>query len=212
MNLINASDNYISGIKMLSELLTQEWDSEEEKEKFAIEIVQHIAGNEKTIVSKIVNIKSFMDDIQFACEKARSWKKSIDAQIKSAENLEKRLKEYVLNTLKIIESQTGQKEIVDSGVKITYQKQGIKEPVVIDDESLVPNKMKKYTITIESNEERLFEIQEFLRGQSDAVVVKIENEPDKDKLREALKSGNIGLGAHIAPQAEGIRIKSTIKE
>jgi polyhydroxyalkanoate synthesis regulator phasin len=196
-------------MSLLSELLSQEWESEDEKQKFAEEIVRSIVGDEKTIAKKVVNIQEVINAIDAQIEKARAWKKDIDRQIKIATNVQERVKEYALECLKIIFARTGQKYVESDGVRISYQAQGHKHPVVIDDDALVSYKYYDTTISITLPYEKMEEVISMLKNNG-VMTWEEKKTISADRVRSALLNDQKVEGAHIAPQAEGIRIKNVL--
>lgn len=186
-SLINVSGDIAEKMGMLKELMTLEWENEEEREVFAREIVKSIVGDEVTMVHKVQNITAFIDRIDDDVARARKWKDDITKQIGVAENMKARIKEYALFVLKAVCKSTGQKYIEDGDVRISYQPQGDKAPLVITDESMIPNS--------------------FYDEREEVIKTRTLN---KARLKEAIQSGVKIEGAYIAPQAEGIRIKTIL--
>lgn len=186
-SLINISTDIAEKMAMLKELMTLEWSNEEERETFAKEIVKSIVGDEVTMVHKVQNIAAFIGRIDDDVARARRWKDDITAQIGVAENMKSRIKEYALVILKAVCKSTGQKYIEDGDVRISYQAQGDKTPLVITDESMIPNS--------------------FYDEHEEVVKTRTLN---KARLKEAILAGEKIDGAYIAPQSEGIRIKTVL--
>jgi antirestriction protein len=201
-NLQVISNEFISGVEMLREAMTIEYESDEEREKFLNEICISIAGDETNIVKKCTNIKNFLDFCEDKKTRLRDYKKEADAAIKTLDGTQSRLKEYTLLVLKRIANATGKKVIDDGITKITYQAQGSKNPIVIDDEAQIPFEYLYYRVEIPFiSKEEADEI------QNRFPISKIMHTIDKEKLTEALLRGETIDGVHIGAQSEGIRIK-----
>lgn len=185
-SLINVSGDIAEKMGMLKELMSIEWQSDEERETFAKEIVKSIVGDEVTIVHKVQNIAAFLGRVDDDLARARKWKDDINAQIGVAENMKARIKEYALMVLKMVCKSTGQKYIESGDVRISYQAQGDKSPLVITDESMIPH---TYFEDIQPPPVRTL---------------------NKSKLKAAIQAGERVDGAYIAPQSEGIRIKTIL--
>ena len=186
-SLINVSGDIAEKMSMLKELMTLEWENDEERETFAKEIVKSIVGDEVTIVHKVQNIAAFMSRVDDDLARARKWKDDINKQIKVAENMIDRIKEYALFVIKAVCKSTGQKYIEDGDVRISYQAYGDKTPLIITDESMIPNS--------------------FYDEREEVIKTRTLN---KAKLKAAIQAGEKIEGAYIAPQSESIRIKTVL--
>jgi hypothetical protein len=189
---------------MLREALDTEFTTQEDADKFQMELIRHIAGEEKTIVQKIGNIKHFIDFCNAKSEQLTEHRKEIDAVNSAIKNKVKSLKEYVLFVLKQIEKTTGQKGIEADGIKITYQGQGPKEPLNIPDPEKVPFELCDFSVVFSA---LTFEQAKEIFAIHKHGSVKMTHEPNQDKVLSSIKAGNIDTGGVILPQAEGIRIK-----
>ncbi len=208
-SLINIGKDITDKFEMLNELLTKEWESEEEKEIFAAEIVKSIVGDESSFVQKISNIQEFLARVEFDKERAAEWVKDIERQKKIATNMQKRVKEYALYVLKHVCEKMGSKAVDNGTIRISYQNQGIKEPVDVFDETLIPYKFFNHDITFYVSDSEKEKAIDALKSVN-ILPHKIEKWPDKDRIREAIKSGEKVEGAKILPQDEGIRIKNIL--
>lgn len=200
-SLVVMGNDFIEGIKMLSDALGTEFESDEEKKEFCDAIVMHIAGDEKSIVQKTVSIKEFIDFIKTKIDWFKKLKDDANKAENTLKNLEARLKDRVLFVLKNIEKQAGVKCVEFNGIKISYQGSGKKEPVIIDDEARIPFIYKRYSVTINGITKESVDNIETLFDD-----VKISSKPDTDALLKALKDGEEIAGAHIGEQSESIRI------
>jgi len=208
-SLINIGKDITDKFEMLNELLTKEWESEEEKEIFAAEIVKSIVGDESSFVQKISNIQEFLARVEFDKERAAEWVKDIERQKKIATNMQKRVKEYALYVLKNVCSKIGGKAVDNGTISISYQNQGAKERVKIKDETLIPFKYFDHDVTFTVLEENKEAAIEALKAIG-LMPHKIEKYVNKDRLLIALQKGKKIEGAEKLPQDEGIRIKNIL--
>jgi len=186
------------GIKDLTEMINSEEVDNEKVET----LVKKIAGDENKLVYKVLGIKDFLSHIDSQREAMRAWKKRADGAIKKLTGVEKRLKEYTLYNLKKIDKNGN--GIASDGVRIKYQKQGEKEPVIIDEPDKVPFTLSEYSYSIKCSFDEHVKLMEFLDGEK--IAYKSSLAPDKDAVKAELKSGKKVNGARLGEQAEGIRI------
>lgn len=114
-----------------------------------------------------------MKQLEMEQEKAETVSKEFSDKAKVRANSLKRIKEAILLTM----DRLGLKELEAGDYTIKIQKNGGKEPLVLDHPEEVPDNLTKVTI-----------------------------EPDKDKIREYLKD-NSASWAHIEPRGRHLTIK-----
>lgn len=185
-SLININRDIATGLDMLKELCMhgEEWD-DEEREKFAAEIVKSIVGDEKTFVANVQNIVAFFEHVENDCDRASKYVIDIEKQKRVAQNTVKRMKEYTLAMVKEVSSKLGGKSVDSGDVRISWQKYGEAEPIEIIDETRISH--------------TCFDD-----------VVETRRVLNRDKLRAALKAGEKIEGARIIPQRERINIKTIL--
>jgi hypothetical protein len=202
-NAMELAQRMSSSMDMLRESLETEFDNPDELEAFQREICVQIAGDERTIAQKISGIDWYITQLKAAREALTDKRKQIDKVNAAIDNRVERIKDYILMVLKHIEAHTGVNEVKADGIKITYQKQGEKEPLIID-ESLIPNEYKRYAVTLHGFSSTAVDN---FKAQYPQADITVSSAPDKDAIRAAIKRGEEVPGASIGAQAEGIRIK-----
>jgi hypothetical protein len=206
-SLITLGESFTSGLKMLEEAMTTEWESAEERDAFMRELIVHIAGDETSLAQKVVGIKNFLDFLDTREEQYKDFKSRVNAAETTIKTTRERIKGYVLMVLHNIEKTTGKRPSLDlDGVKLSYQNCGDKEPVVITDESCIPHTLKRYEITINNlSYDEAKSLREYMREKKLAAKSD-KGTPDRNAIKAALKGGESIDGAHISPQAERISI------
>ncbi len=122
---------------------------------------------------KVYNIIGLIQDLKSLSNSFADEYKRLAAKKKALDNRIDRIKAYSLGYLQFM----GKSKVVTPRGTISVANVGGKLPLVIGDESLVPNDFK------------------FLVPQL-----------DKDALRQAIESGELVSGAHLAPRAKCLKI------
>ena len=132
-----------------------------------------IEGVMGELESKASSCVYVMKQLEMEQEKAEAVSKEFSDKAKVRANSLKRIKESILLTM----DRLGLKELEAGDYTIKIQKNGGKEPLVLDHPEAVPDNLTKVTI-----------------------------EPDKEKIREYLKDNSV-TWAHIEPRGRHISIK-----
>lgn len=132
-----------------------------------------IEGVMGELESKASSCVYVIKQLEMEQEKAKEVAREFTAKATIRENSVKRIKDAIMFTM----DRLGLKELEAGDYKIKIQKNGGKEPLVLDHPEEIPDNLTKVTI-----------------------------EPDKDKIREYLKE-NSATWAHIEPRGRHISIK-----
>jgi len=201
------SDEFIEMMGKISKIDAQidsdETLTDEQRAELEKQICEVVAGKGHEIKNKVESIDYFIGMLNDARAKLTQRRADIDRANKTIDNRISSIKKYVLECMKSI----GANEIKNDILTISYQKQGAKEPVIIDDEAFIPFEYKKYSITIKNlSKQNIKSMDEYLKNNGFGAFIS-SCDVDKDSIRESIKAGSKISGAHIGEQSEGIRIK-----